>query len=264
MYRRQEQHLRRQQAQERQQQQADFDLQKQQWQTKLDEASKIMALVTKKDPLALAAAAGWTEADFEPLAQTFYAASPEGKKDPARAKAAQAQLDRRQQETRVEQLEREFREYKTTAEQQAKQSQQQAEAQLVATRWLDSVHVTAGDDTPLVRATADKATLNNRLLAETDRLWQESGPSDDLREMPAPAQVLRSYEGRRRAELEALRPEYDALAKLTAPPPARVPATPPAPTDPTAPPAPNRINGTPTRRERLVAGIQAARERQGT
>lgn len=259
--RRQEQHNRRQMAQERQQMQADFEVQRQQWQTKLDEHAKLKALIDKRDPLALAAAAGWTEADFEGIAQTYYAASPEGKKDPNRARAAQALLEKRQEQSRVDKLESEFSEYRKTAEQREQQAAQQAQAQAVAARWLDTVHGAAGDDTPIARSASDKAALNQRLLAETDRLWQESGPSDDLREMPTPTQVIRAYETRRRAELEALRPEYEALAKLTAPPPA-APAAAPAPAD--AAPAPtNHINGEQTRRARLVAGIQAQR-RQGS
>lgn len=257
VFRRQEQHLRRQLAQERQQQQADFDQQRQQWQRQLDEAGKLKALFDKRDILGMAAAAGYGEADYEALAQSLYAASPEGRKDPNRARAAQAQLERRQERTEVERLRAEFDEYKTSAAKREEQAQQQAQAQLVAARWLDSVHATSGDETPLARAAADKNVLNQRLLAETDRLWFESGPSDDLREMPTPAQVLRSYETRRRAELEALRPEYEALTKLA---PASAAANPAPAGDPPPAGPQNPVNGDPSRRSRLVAGIHQARQ----
>lgn len=237
--------------------QADFEVQRQQWQQRIEKSARFEELINKRDPIALAAAAGWTEADYESLGLSFYAASPEGKKDPNRARQAQGQLERRQEQSRVEKLERELAEFKGSIEQQTQQAQAQAQAQLVQARWLDSVHGAAGDDTPLARSTADKATLNQRLLDVTGRLWEESGPSDDLREMPTPSQVMRTYETQRRAELEALRPEYEALAKLA--PSAPAAATPAADPAPAATPNPNPANGDASRRQRLIAGLQQAR-----
>ena len=262
--RRQEQHLRRQMAGERAQMQAEFDQQKQAWQAKLDKFTQLEALLAKRDPLALATAAGWSEADYEPIAHTFYAASPEGKKDPARARAAQATLAERERQTALEKVQKELEDLKSGISKREQEVQQRAQEQAVITNWLDTVGKAIGDDAPLARAASDKELLNQRILAVTGKLWTESGPSDDLREMPTPAAVLKAHEIQRRAELEAFRPEYEAIAKLTASP---KPAPAPKPTtDPNPNPANPTSQAPPARRSRaeIIAGIQQQRATNGT
>jgi hypothetical protein len=227
--RRAEVHTRRQIAAERAQMQADFDQQRAQMQPRIEKATQIEQLIggVRTNPMALLAAVGFGEADYEALAHVIYAHSPKGVQDPKRREAAQAALAQTAVAHRLDKTERELAEWKKTATEREQQAARSTEAQAFIGRWLGEVGKAVTDATPLAKATSPER-LQPRLLAITDRLWAESGPSDDLRVMPDPAAVVHAYEAERRAELEVMRAEYEVLTK---------PATAPA-VNPVAVPAP--------------------------
>lgn len=252
--------------------QADFELQRTTWQQRLDKAQQLETRLANagKDTgalMALIEAAGYGAEDFEPLAQLFYAHSPEGQKDPRRRQAAQAALRGsaadREAAGSVAKLERELAEMKQTQTQR----EQEAEAQARMDRYYGMIAKAAEASTHAKHGlgkTPDR--MQARLLAIADRLYVASGPSDDLRDVPAPADVLKTYETERAAELADAVAELEALGldpKTFGRP---APTTPPAPATPPASAGPTNGNGAPapTRRlsrEELIAGIQQMKKR---
>lgn len=274
--RKQEQHLRRQIAHERAQMLAEFDQQKAAWQAKLDEAGKLeqKLAAARQDPIAAFNALGFTDADYEAVGRALYAHSPEGRKDPRHAEAAARALEKRSQETREEKREREWNEFK---EKQA-QAEQAAYVQAKIDEYYESLTGALADDSPHARYLVGKNPrgAQAQLLQIADRLYTESGPSHDLREMPAPAQVLKAYEAERLAqiksdlsELAALGIDPMSLIKPAAKPapaqavPAATPAAPPQPAQaaapaiaaPEAPPATPSIPKQPPSRDEVLAQL---------
>lgn len=266
-------HAKRQIAAERAQLQADFDGQKAQWQERITKAQQVEAAIAgaRSNPMALITAAGFGDADLEALAHLIYAHSPAGQKDPKRREAAAAALAQREAHGRLDKTERELAELKKGLTDREQQAQQVAQAQAFVGQWLGAVTGAIGDETPLAKAAAARPEqLNKRLLAITDRMWAESGPSDDLREMPDPRAVVKAYEAERRAELEATRTEYELLAARAAPiaspiaaaaSPAPTPAAPtqPAAAAPAPAPAPAPNGARKLTREELLEGIKKQR-----
>lgn len=268
--RKQEQHLRKQLAQERAQMQAEFQAQQREWQVKLEAAAAREAKLAsaRQDPIAALQALGFTEADFDPVGRLIYAASPSGKKDPAAAAAAAQELARSGQNREVlstiDSLKKEIAELRQTHQQTI--AQQQAQANL--DRYMASVTKAVGDSTPLARSAMAKNPERTRRTLEqiADELFMSSGPSDELRDVPTPAEVLQAYEARRAAELEELGIDPRLIGRAApaapvaaAPPvaPAPRPAATIAPSGVAAPTVP-KTPGPPSR-EDVLAGLQKLR-----
>lgn len=262
-----EQHMRRQLAEERQRMLAEIEQQKTATQERITKAASIEAKLAtaRQDPLAAIQSLGFTEADFDALGRMIYAASPEGQKNPANRAVAQQSLAQREHATALEKLQREIAELKQGITQREQQQAQQA--QLDA--YLDKVtKALVPDSAPLLHAALNKAPERTRaaLAAIADRLWLESGPSDDLRDVPTPAEVHAAYERQRAEELEELgidpktigRPAASAPTPAPAPQAAR-PAATLAPSGAAAPIVPKPVG--PPSREEVLANL--AKFRQG-
>lgn len=259
-----EQHARKQLATERAAMLADFDQQKAAWQTKIAKAAELEARIAnaRQDPLAAMAALGFGETDYEAVGRLLYAHSPEGQKDPRHKAAAAQTLAQREQQTVMEKLQAKLDalEQKTTAREQAMEQQARAE------RYVSSVAKAAGDETPLAKsALARNPDKTKAALYEIAlRLYAESGPTDELRDDPTPAEVLRAYEAQRTAELEELGIDPKSLAR--SPAVAIAPAAAPASARPAATLAPAGAGApaitrptTPPTRDEVLAGLAKMR-----
>ena len=266
--RKQEQHLRRQIAQERAQLAQQFEQERAAWQTKLDAAAAREAKLAsaRQDPIAALQALGFTEADFDPVGRLIYAASPSGKKDPAAAAAAAQELARagahRETATSVAALQREVAELRAAQERSVAQQAEQAGMD----RYLATVTKEIGDSTPLARSAWSKNPdrTRNAFAQIADELWNASGPSDDLRDVPTPGEVLAAYEARRSAELEELGIDPKMIGRAAAPAsvaqlaaPAVRPGATIAPSS-IAAPIVTKQPGPPSREE-VLAGLQQLR-----
>lgn len=259
-----EQHARRQLAQERAAMLADFDSQKAAWQAKIDKAAEIESRITnaRQDPLAAMTALGFSESDYEAVGRLLYAHSPEGQKDPRHKAAAAQTLAQREQQAVLDKLQRELAEMKEGLTVRERAAEQQARAD----RYINSVTKAVSDETPLAKAAYAKNPERTKaaLFDIALRLYAESGPSDDLRDEPTPAEVLRAYDAQRAAELEELgfdpktlgRPAAAPAPTTTPAPPAR-PAATLAPAGAGAPVAP-KTNEPPSRDE-VLAGLAKMR-----
>lgn len=236
--RKQEQHMRRQLAEERQKLQTEIETARREHQAQLERAQAVTRRIEalKHDPAAvieLLSEAGYGEADFDPLARYVYSHSTEGKKKaPPNASEVHRTAAQRQQQTALEKLTTEFAEFRKSVEAERQQAQQRTHLD----RYAQSVVKAATDDTPLAKAALAKAPerTQQKLLDIAARLYYQSGPSDDLRDEPTPAEVLKAYEAERAAELEELGIDVKALRRGAAP---VAPPTPPAPTPPAQRPA---------------------------
>jgi hypothetical protein len=262
-----EQHSRRQLAAERAAMTQEFEQQKAQWQAKLDKAAEIERKIAnaRQDPLGLLTAAGLTEHDFDPVGRLVYAASPKGKADPAAAAAAAQELARtganRDTAAAIAAMQAKIDALQNTIT----TSHAQAQAQQRLDAYMAGVTKAIGDDAPLARAAFSKNPdrTRNLLTQIADELYYSSGPSEDLRDVPTPDEVLAAYEARRTAELEELGIDPRTIGR-TAPALAAVPT--PAPTRPTATIAPSgggaptlpKVPGPPSRDE-VLAGLQKLR-----
>lgn len=223
--RKQEQHLRKQLATERATMQAEFDTQRTEWQAKVARAEAIdrAAVNARKDPIGAIKALGFTEADFDQLGRLVYGASPEGQKNPATKAAAEDSLRKHETTTELQKLQRELAELKNglTAKEQAAQTQAMVDS------YIGDVTKAVTDATPLARSALAKAPGKTKqaLVAIADRLYVESGPSDDLREVPEPSEVLAEYERMRAGELEELGIDPKTIGKPAAAPVTRPAAT---------------------------------------
>lgn len=252
-----EQHARRQLADERAKMVAEFDTQRTEWKAKVDRAAAIDAAATnaRRDPIGALRALGFTDEDFEPLGRTLYGASPAGQKDPRYKASGEAALAQREQLTAVQRLEAQIK--SLTDERAAEKQQAVVQSQLDT--YADGVLKEITDSTPIAKSALAKnpAKVRAALLEVADRLYTESGPSHDLRDIPDAAAVLAAYEAERIAELELYGVDPSTLARPAAP---KVPAAPPV-KPPTATLAPGGGTGPtiqatgakPTREEALVA-----------
>lgn len=259
--------MRRQLAAERSELLANFERDKSTWQTKLDKADALQKTISdaRKDPMAALAALGFTEADFDGLGRLVYAHSPEGQKNPAHKATAHQTLAQREQQTKLDALQSKL----DALEQSTQAREQQAQAQAQIDGYLRRVTKAANDETPFVRAalTKNPERTHQRLLEIADRLYVQSGPSHDLRDIPTESEVLRAYEAERIAELEEhgidaksfhQRPAANAAPKIAAAP--TRPATTLAPSGVSAPTAP-KVAGPPSREATLA---ELAKLRSGT
>jgi hypothetical protein len=261
-----EQHMRRQLATERAEMQADFDRQRTAWQQKLDKAAELEQRVAKgkDDPIALLEAHGYDVESYEAIAHLLYSLTPEGQKDPKRKAAALAALKERKSAGSVADIRRELDEFKKSQAEREEQAQVQARIDAYA----GAIAKAAGDATPLAKAALAKnpERTQQRLLVIADRLYMESGPSNDLRDVPKPAEVLAAYEKERAAELEELGIDPKTIGRGPAATNATAAA---AATNATTTAAANTAqpNGAPPKRrsrEELLAGIKKIREANGT
>lgn len=246
--RKQEQYARQKLAEERAAMLRDLEIQKSAWQTQVSEAEKLKTLLAnaRQDPFAAATAMGFTESDYEALGRLFYGASPEGQKDPRHKAAAHEKLAARAQQTALEKLEAKQRELADEIARRDAEAQRQANVG----RYLNEVRALATEGTPHAKLalTRQPDVAQQRLLEIGEQMWFRSGPSDELREYPAPGDVLKAYEAERHA---AIRSTLDELRQLgidpatfgaAAPRPAAAPVAPapapaaaPAPATPAAP-----------------------------
>lgn len=258
-----EQHARRQLATERATMLADFDQQRAAWQTKVAKATEIETRIAnaRQDPLAAMAALGFAESDYEAVGRLLYAHSPEGQKDPRHKAAAAQTLAQREQQTAMEKLQAKL----DALEKDVTSRQEQADQRMRAERYVASVEKAATDETPLFKSAVSKNPDKTRakLYEIALALYRDSGPSDDLRDDPTPAEVLRAYEAHRAAELEELGIDPKLIgrpAAAAAPTPALAP-TPAASARPAATlspsgagaPAVTRPNTPPNRDDVLAA-----------
>jgi len=264
LLRRQEQHLRRQIAEERASIQSEFSRRERTYQ---DQIEKLTAQVNKfsnarQDPFGAFEALGFASEDYPALYTAFYALTPDGQKDPKLRAHAQTLLAQRGQVSEVEKVKNELAEIKKA--QQVERQQAEQRAQLDA--WGQQIAGAVTDQAPLTKAAIAKRPEATRstLLQVAVELWRMSGPSDDLREDPTPAQVIQAYEGLLLADLETLgvdTAQYRKTPAKPAPPPAKpapaasVPAPAPQPT-----PQPGRKTRLPA--AQLVAQLQEERRRQ--
>lgn len=245
-------------ASERARMQAEFEAQLEPWKPRVQKALEIERKLAAAgdDPIAAIQALGYSVEDFEHLGHLLYAATPEGQKDPKRRAWAMDKLAGRKQVSEVQGLKKQLDDLKGELTQREQQATAQAQLDAYASGLVGGV----ADTTPLAKArvTASPAAAREALVAIADKLYTDSGDSHQTRKLPTPAQVVAAYEKSRTAELEALRPEYEALSRRTpaAPTPPATPAakaapvaTPPA-TPPAPPPAPSRMT-----REEILAGI---------
>lgn len=264
--RKQEQHLRRQIAEERAKLQQEIAAERAQWQAKLDAAAEREKKLAnlRQDPIATLQALGLSEADFDPLGRLIYAASPAGKKDPSTAAAAAAELARSGQNREVLSTIDSLKQEIASLKQAQQQTIQQQQAQAALDKYLGQVTKAVSDSTPLARAAMNKNPERTRALfaAIADDLYQQSGPSDDLRDAPTPTEVIAEYERRRAEELEELGIDPKTIGRAAVSPtqpstPAARPAATIAPSGVAAPTAPK--NPGPPSREDVLAGLQRLR-----
>lgn len=216
--RKQEIHLRRQMADERARWQAEQDQATASLKprlAKLEEWEQRLASA-KDDPIGYLQAAGWTETELEPLARIIYAHSPEGAKDPKNKTAALQTKAQREANAELQKMRAELDDFKRAQQEQ----REQAEVQARIDGYYSTVTKAVTDESPIARArlAAMPDAARERMLAIAERLYVDSGPSDDLRDVPEPAQIIKAYEDERRADLETdLRAlPVDALRALLA------------------------------------------------
>jgi len=261
-----EQHARRQLATERAAMVAELDQQKAAWQAKLSKAAELETRIAnaRQDPLAAMAALGFAESDYEAVGRLLYAHSPEGQKDPRHKAAAAQTLAQRKQQTIMEKLQAKL----DALEQRTTERDRQIEQQARAERYVSSVAKAAGDETPLAKTALAKNPDKTRaaLYEIALRLYADSGPTDDLRDDPTPAEVLRAYEAQRTAELEELGIDPKAFARAPVAAAAAPVAVAAAPNRPAATLAPSGAGApvvtrptTPPTRDEVLAGLAKMR-----
>lgn len=216
--RKQEIHFRRQMAEERAKWQAEQERALSEYKPKLTKLEEFEARIAaaQDDPIAFLELGGWTSDKLEQLARLAYAHSPEGSKNPANKVAAHQTKAQRDLEAQVKEL----KEKQTAWERQVREREEQARMQAQVDNYFATVTKAVSDESPIVKArlAAMPDAARERMLAIADRLYTESGPSDDLRDVPEPAAIIKAYEQERRSDLETdLRALPQAeLAKLVA------------------------------------------------
>lgn len=150
----------------------------------------------KYDAPSVLKALGLTEDDFERHAHQVYLNSKKAAEDPKNRASAEQLAWQREQQARLDAIEKENRELKASLQQR----EAAAAAKVYADQYMSKVEKAVSDETPLVKTMFAKAPEKARqrlgqlaydLAAETD-------------EEPTPADVVREFEKIRRAELEEL------------------------------------------------------------
>lgn len=205
--RKQEVHLRRQISEERNTWIAERDRESAAMKAQREEIAqhKARMAAAKDDPIAYLQAAGFNEGDFDPLSRLIWAKSAEGAKDPRNMTAAVQTKAQREQSTALEKMQARLDEFEGAAKKREAETRAQSQLQ----SYLGEVSKAVSDETPIARAALAKSPdrAHQRMLQIADQLYAQSGPSDDLRDVPTPASVLKAYEAERRAdyaELEAI------------------------------------------------------------
>lgn len=200
--RKQEIHLRRQLADERSQWMSERDQEQATLKPKLEQLAQWEQRMAsaKDDPIAYLQAAGFTEADFDHLGRFVYAHSPEGSKDPKNKAQVHQTKAQREYEAKLAKLE----ERQTTWERQQADHAERLQQQQLIDGFFSTTVKAITDDTPIVRGriAAMPDVAKARMLEIAERLYVESGPSENLRDVPDGAQIIKAYESERRAELE--------------------------------------------------------------
>jgi hypothetical protein len=179
------------------------------WAPRVEKAEKFEPLAPQIDidPLAVLDHLGLKPERYEHLAKVLYTLS-KAKDDPKAREAAAELLQKRQQLSRVEQLEKELREMKDAQTKRAAEEK----ATRDAAAYLSTIETAAKADTseaPLARHFLAKSPekTRERLAQVAMALLEETG------EKPDADDVLAEYERIRRAELDELGVDVDALLK---------------------------------------------------
>ena len=159
----------------------------------------------KHDPVSALRSLGLTEEDFEHASRQLYYASPAAAKDPKNRVIAEQSLKERESATRQDVLEAKLAamEAKEQAREQAAQLEQQK------TRYVDEIAKGIPDDAPLLKKLHEKSPAKARaaMWSTAEKLYAETG------EMPDADDVGAAYEKQRRAELEDLGIDVEAIIK---------------------------------------------------
>jgi len=207
----------------------------------------------KYDPTGVLMMLGLADDDLEPAAKHVYSRSKAAAADPKNREAVDAAMRDREAREELQALTKKFDEFKSSITEEKTRAQAIEEAN----RFLDNTARIAAkhaDKAPLTKLHLEKAPARAKAaMAEVAfRIAQETG------ENPTPGRVIRAYEKQRRAELEELGVDIDALVKAPAKKPgapagvARRPAGTTAAAKDTAPsPAPTPAKAQ-TREEKLA------------
>jgi hypothetical protein len=247
-------HLRRQLAEEQARARAELERERSTWMTKVqaaEERERALA-AARQDPEAALRALGIGEDEYADWSRVLYALTPEGAKNPDAKRYVQERLQRGKERSEVDQLRDQVEQLRRDREQE----QARAQSEQLTERYYSGFATAIEASAPIARArhAADPAGLRADLLATAERLYVESGPSNDLREVPSHAEVVKAYEADRRATLIQLKAEYEAIAGASATPPATPPPTPP-PAPPGATPPHRKLS-----RAELIAAAQSMRQ----
>lgn len=209
----------------------------------------------RKDRVAALQALGAdSEDEFETIARAAYAHTAAGKKDPKAAASAQQSARERELLTRIDAMEKRFEEMGETITKR----EQAAAARDFISQWQDKA-IKAIPATPTLIAklhekAPDKARAALSALGaemETERMREAGAPESERSEYtPTHADVIAEYEKRRRAELEEMGVDVDAMLKSAS----KAPVSPPPKTlDVAAPTNGTAIKPTMTRAEKIAA-----------
>lgn len=163
------------------------------WEPRIEKAERVERLMASRDLIALAKEAGYSEDDFADAARMFYAYSPDGAKDP-KAKDAAARLRKeREQQARLDKLEKEREEERKERERELKQAEQQKHVDT----FVGKVTKAVSDKLPLAKAyiaaEPDEARVEIEVIA--GRIAQQLG------RLPEPKAVMVELEKLERRRL---------------------------------------------------------------
>lgn len=151
---------------------------------------------------------GLSEDDAEHAAKTIYANSKAAAANPANRAAVDAAITKREADARVAELEAKLAKIEETDTQR----QEHARLTSAAERYMGEVESSVTDASPLVKRTLAKNP--QKFAAGIAATYSDLLAADPDGDIPAAADVVKAYEKRRRAELEADDVDIDAyLAK---------------------------------------------------
>ena len=172
---------------------------------------------------------GLTAADFEPAARALWSRTEAASADPKNREAVARMMRERETDDRVAAIIKKNEELeKRLAEQNDRWTarEQEAESARQANEYLDAVTGAVSDSAPLVQRwmAKDKAKVREQFAVVAMELAQETG------EAPNHADVVQEVERRRRADLEVLGFDPDAILATPKKAAPAAPAAPPAKT----------------------------------
>lgn len=211
---------------------------------KLAEVRKFEAARTKlrEDLPGFLVENGFTPADLEHSSQLLWAHSPEGSKDPRNKEIALKTKAEREQAALIDELRKRL----DDKDQREREREERQQAQSRAEQYIAGVTKAVTDSTPLTKQALANAPDETRfeLFQIALRLREESGPTEDLREDPTNAEVIRAYEAQALSNLKRFGVDPKAFGKPAAPaaapaaqqkPPTTLSPSAPAPTEPMRP-----------------------------